>query len=182
MSNDTTTGESPVNREYLAGSMAASSAPAEIRVSSGDFQAFGLMPEESTAFGNSESPAINWANTPPLTKSIAIILEDADSGNPPIVHWMVANIPPTEKCIPFMVPEGDSPAQLKGGIQGTTTNGHVGYFGPRPPAGRTNEFHFQVFALDTTLALRPGFGRNELLSALQGHVLAKGVLVGLFRR
>ncbi len=183
MTNDTTTGETHVNRDHLAGSKVGSDVPAEIRVISGDFRAFGLMPYESSAYGNSESPALTWSSIPDGTHSIAVIMEDADSGNPPIVHWMVANIAPAEQGLPFMVPEGQSPKQIKGAIQGITTNGQVGYFGPRPPAGgKACEYHFQVIALDTELPLRAGFGRNDLLSAMKGHVLSWGVLVGMFRR
>jgi phosphatidylethanolamine-binding protein (PEBP) family uncharacterized protein len=34
--------------------------------------------------------------------------------------------------------------------------------------------HVQVFALDTTLDLPPGFNRQARLKAMRGHVLAKG--------
>jgi len=181
--NDATTGESPVNREHLAGSVVGSDAIAEIRVSSSDFNSNGLMPQSATAYGNSESPAISWTGIPEGTQSIALIMEDADTGNPPLVHWMIVNISPSEKGLPFMISEGANPPQPKGSIQGITTNGHVGYFGPRPPSGgKAHEYHFQVFALDSMLTLTGGFGRNDLLSAMKGHILAKGSIVGFARR
>jgi phosphatidylethanolamine-binding protein (PEBP) family uncharacterized protein len=37
-----------------------------------------------------------------------------------------------------------------------------------------------VFALDTTLALPASADRDALVKAMQGHVLAKGELVGTY--
>jgi Raf kinase inhibitor-like YbhB/YbcL family protein len=59
----------------------------------------------------------------------------------------------------------------------------VGYKGPRPPEGDpAHHYHFQVFALDNKLELPAGANREELLKAMGGHVLAKGELVGWFKR
>jgi phosphatidylethanolamine-binding protein (PEBP) family uncharacterized protein len=58
-----------------------------------------------------------------------------------------------------------------------------GYIGPRPPAGDPpHRYDFQLFALDTTLELASGFNRHALLEAMEGHVLAKSMLVGTFAR
>ena len=45
-----------------------------------------------------------------------------------------------------------------------------------------HDYHFQVFALDTTLDLPPGAGKAELLAAMQGHVLAAGEVTGTYAR
>jgi phosphatidylethanolamine-binding protein (PEBP) family uncharacterized protein len=45
-----------------------------------------------------------------------------------------------------------------------------------------DHYHFQVFALDTTLKLDSGFNRHQLLKAIKGHVLAKGETTGTFQR
>ncbi len=39
-----------------------------------------------------------------------------------------------------------------------------------------------VFALDRQLDLPTGTNRDEVLSALKGHVLARGELLGIFKR
>ena len=66
-------------------------------------------------------------------------------------------------------------------LQGRTTRGSVGYYGPRPPVGDPpHHYHFQVFALDTMLDVPLGADRDQVLDAMQGHVLAKGELVGTY--
>ena len=53
----------------------------------------------------------------------------------------------------------------------------------RPPEGDPpHHYHFEVFALDTMLDLHAGANRDDLVNAMRGHVLAKGELVGLFKR
>ena len=53
----------------------------------------------------------------------------------------------------------------------------------KPPEGDPpHHYHFQVFALDRELDLPHGASRAELLEAMQGHVLAKGQLVGTYQR
>ena len=55
--------------------------------------------------------------------------------------------------------------------------------GPKPPAGDPpRRYHVQVFALDTELSLPQGANRDMVLALAAGHVLAKGVLVGTFKR
>lgn len=52
--------------------------------------------------------------------------------------------------------------------------------GPKPPVeDPAHNYHFQLFALDVpTLGLKPGAAREELLTAMKGHVLAAGEVVG----
>lgn len=71
----------------------------------------------------------------------------------------------------------------EGVLRGANDRGYTGYFGPRPPEGDPpHHYHFQVFALDKPLDLPLGAGRDQLLSAMQGHVLVKGELVGTYRQ
>jgi Raf kinase inhibitor-like YbhB/YbcL family protein len=60
--------------------------------------------------------------------------------------------------------------------------GRAGYFGPCPPRNDTlvHHYHFTVYALDVAgLGLLGTFGGAEVMQAMQGHVLAKGEVVGL---
>jgi len=43
-----------------------------------------------------------------------------------------------------------------------------------------HHYHFQVYALDRMLDVPWGADRDTLLQAMQGHVLAKGTLVGTY--
>ena len=54
----------------------------------------------------------------------------------------------------------------------------AGYMGPKPPAGMTHPYHFEVFALDSKLDLDPAMtDRMALINAMKGHVLAEGEIV-----
>jgi Raf kinase inhibitor-like YbhB/YbcL family protein len=102
----------------------------------------------------------------------------------PVVHWVAWNIP-GEKT---ELREGlesldrlDDPMGLRQGPN--TAAGNIGYKGPRPPEGDPpHHYHFEVFALDQMLDLRAGANREDLIKAMRGHVLAKGELIGVFKR
>jgi phosphatidylethanolamine-binding protein (PEBP) family uncharacterized protein len=53
------------------------------------------------------------------------------------------------------------------------------YMGPHTPPGPKHHYHFQLFALDSTLAADAGGSYDSLTAALKNHVLAEGELVGL---
>jgi Raf kinase inhibitor-like YbhB/YbcL family protein len=61
--------------------------------------------------------------------------------------------------------------------QGRNGFGSLGYAGACPPSG-THTYRFVTYALDTTLALRSGASREELLRAMRGHILATSTIVG----
>ena len=96
-----------------------------------------------------------------------------------ILHWMIFNIPGAARELP----EGIS-AQAQfpdGAIQGLNYSKKVGYIwdGSTAP-GPYHHYTFELFALDTKLRLGPNATEAEVLRGMDGHVLAKGVLVGRF--
>lgn len=157
---------------------------ATISVTSPTFAANGAIPLANTAYGDDLSPALEWSGVPANAKSLVIMMEDPDSLNPkPTVHWIAANLPPDLRRLPAHVPKTERPGVLRGGMQGANTPGDFGYYGPKPPAADgPHRYHFQVFALDTTLTLPSGYNRQALRKAMRGHVLAKGDLVGTYDR
>jgi hypothetical protein len=57
------------------------------------------------------------------------------------------------------------------------------YLPPDPPSGHgPHRYVFQIFALDTRLDFEKPPGRGALLEAMRGHVLAKGLHIGLYER
>jgi hypothetical protein len=59
--------------------------------------------------------------------------------------------------------------------------GRAGYFGPCPPSG-THRYFFKVYALDTSLSLGANSRKKDVEVAMEGHMLAKGELIGLFSK
>lgn len=142
------------------------------------------IPAIFSAEGENISPPLEWNRGPKNTRSYAIIMEDPDApNNPPFVHWLVYNLPPEINSLPGGVPPHPELEHPRGARQGINSRGESGYFGPRPPVGDpAHHYHFQVFALDTRLDLPAGADRMQLLTAMSGHILSVGDLMGSYER
>jgi Raf kinase inhibitor-like YbhB/YbcL family protein len=110
---------------------------------------------------------------------VAIIADDPDAPAGTWVHWLVWNLPPGTNSLEENVPADNELSG--GGVQGTTSFGTVGYGGPAPPSG-THRYYFKVYALDRVLALPSTATKKELERAMEGHILAKGQLMGKYAR
>ena len=142
---------------------------------------------EGAAPGEGTSPAISWANAPAATQSFVLHMHDMDvvrnKTTDDQAHWVVWNIPATATGLPEGVPKG---AQLKDGSLQISATGQV-YRGPgAPAAGPRHHYVFELFALDTRIDVQPTADafetRANVLKAIQGHILAKAVYGGLFKR
>ena len=98
--------------------------------------------------------------------------------------WVAWNIPADVTQLREGLPEQDSLTEPEELRQGVNSRGTIGFLGPRPPAGDPpHNYHVQIFAIDRVLDVPiTGADRDQLLSALKGHVLARGELVGQFAR
>jgi len=146
----------------------------------------GEVPKQYTMSDpNAVSPKLEWSNVPAGTVSFALIFHDPDvalkKSTEDVLHWMAFNIPGTATGLPEGVP---ATAQLPDGtVQAKNLRGQVGYMGPgAPPAGPMHHYTWELFALDTKLDLGPDAKRADVLKAMEGHILGKGVLVGRFHR
>ena len=159
---------------------------ASLTVSSIAFGQGGEIPALYSSYDQNASPPLRWTEGPPDTQSYAILTEDPDARTTPlpVVHWVVWNIPATVTALREGLESLDRLEDPMGLRQGpNTAAGNVGYKGPHPPEGDPpHRYHFEVFALDQTLDLRAGANREDLVKAMGGHVLAKGELIGLFKR
>ena len=134
---------------------------------------------------NPVSPKLQWTNVPPNTMSFVLITHDPDvalekkTGD--VLHWMAFNIPGSARELPEGVP---AEAKLGDGtVQAKNRRGAVGFLGPGAPAvGPYHHYTFELFALDTKLDLGPDATRADVLNAMEGHIVGKGVLVGRFHR
>ena len=159
----------------------------------GGFQDGGQIPvkfsqaAEGAAPGEGTSPAISWTNAPAATQSFVLHMHDMDVARNRTtddqVHWLVWNIPASATGLPESVPKG---SQRPDGSYQISATGPV-YRGPGAPAtGPLHHSVFELFALDVKLDVPPAADafetRASVLKAMQGHILAKSVYGGLFRR
>jgi Raf kinase inhibitor-like YbhB/YbcL family protein len=140
----------------------------------------GTFPKRETCDGQDTSPQLAWSGAPPGTMSFALILDDPDAPGGTFTHWIAWNIPAGTHELAENLPKT---AELADGArQGRNDFGKVGYGGPCPPPGKPHRYFFRLFALDNAPAVKPGAGRGELERALQGHILARGELMGRYAR
>ncbi len=133
-----------------------------------------FIPAPYTCDGENVNPELRILEVSAETKSLVLIVEDPDAPSKAFVHWTVWNINPRTKIIPRnSVPEGS--------VEGLTNFGRPGYGGPCPPSG-THRYYFKVFALDKTLDLHSSASREALEQAMEGHLSARGELMGRYQQ
>jgi len=149
----------------------------------------GVIPDKYTgaAGPTSPSPELKFSQVPPGTLSFAIIMHDpepaipAKSSRGDVTHWLIWNIPGTSTGLPEGVMAGDLPDGTKQQSLRST-----GYMGPGAPPGPYHHYTFTLYALDTKLDITPAQNafetRTAILTAMEGHVLGKAVLVARFHR
>jgi Raf kinase inhibitor-like YbhB/YbcL family protein len=139
------------------------------------------------ATGEGLSPAISWTNVPAGTQSFVLNMHDMDLARNKTTddqaHWVVWKIPATATGLPEGVPKG---ATLANGAFQISATGQM-YRGPGAGAnGPKHHYVFELYALDTTIDVQPAADafetRANVMKAVQGHILAKAVYGGLFRR
>ncbi len=144
------------------------------------FSEGGDIPQKHTCDAVDASPALNWNEPPAGTKSFSLIMDDPDAPAGTWVHWVLYNVPATNRALPEAVPKDQ---QLKDSShQGQNSFKRVGYDGPCPPRGPAHRYYFKLYALDTNLSLSAGAGKADLEKAMAGHVLAQGQLMGRYKR
>jgi Raf kinase inhibitor-like YbhB/YbcL family protein len=142
-------------------------------ISSSAFAPNGQIPAKYGCSGQSISPPLTFDHVPPSAKTLALLVEDPDAPGKLFTHWVVWNIPPMTGS----VGEGQPP----GGTQGTNSYGKIGYGTLCPPSGE-HRYVFRLFALDTDLSIGDHSGRDDLLQAMHGHIVAEAQLIGRYRR
>jgi Raf kinase inhibitor-like YbhB/YbcL family protein len=131
---------------------------------------------------NSPSPAISWSNAPAGTHSFVLIMHDPDpvigGSVMDVLHWAIYDIPSTSKGLSENVGKGDLP---DGSKQIKNIAGGNGYLGPCPPEGHgDHHYTLELYALNAKLGLPSSASRQELLNAMNGKILSKGVYIGIF--
>jgi Raf kinase inhibitor-like YbhB/YbcL family protein len=151
----------------------------KFEIHSSAFQPGERIPVVYTADGQDVSPLLKW-KLPENARSAALICDDPDAPMGTWVHWVIYNIPPaTEELKEGISKDMHLP---DGSLQGKNSWSKVGYNGPDPPSGKIHHYHFKLYALNEPIQLSAGATKEQLIAAMQGHVLAQAELVGVYGR
>lgn len=142
-----------------------------LHVSSPAFSYEEMIPARFTCDGDGISPELRIADLPQNAVTLALIAEDPDAPKGTFDHWLAWNIERTTH-----IAEGENV-----GVSGRNSAGKTGYHPPCPPSG-THRYYFHIYALDGHLDLTPDASRQELEAAMEGHIIAKGTLMGQYSR
>ena len=149
-----------------------------IDVTSSAFADGGTIPQKHAGkgVGDNVSPALQWTGVPADAKQLVLIMDDLDVPMPkPLMHTIAVIEPDVG---------GLGEAELKPGTTGVRLIKAFGdtYVGPRPiPGHGPHHYRFLVLALDQRVPDDVA-GHGALLSAIAGHVLARGTLTGTYER
>ncbi|PIP42591.1 MAG: YbhB/YbcL family Raf kinase inhibitor-like protein [Desulfobacterales bacterium CG23_combo_of_CG06-09_8_20_14_all_51_8] len=154
-----------------------------MELKSPNFENQAEIPRKHTCDGGDISPELRWSGVPNGTRSFALVVDDPDApdpANPKMtwVHWVLYNIPASFVSLP----EGFSKQGLpEGFLNGLNDWKRTGYGGPCPPIGMHRYFH-KLYALDVILSDLKNPTQKQLEKAMDGHILKKAELVGLYHR
>ena len=153
----------------------------EIKIKSTAFNEGSSIPSKFSCENENVSPQLHWNEVSKNIKSYAIILDDPDAPGGNFVHWVIFNIPGTmNELHENVTPSRNIPDEV---MIGTNSFGRIGYGGPCPPPGKAHRYYFRIFALDTILHhVESGATKQLLIKAMEGHIIAKGELMGTYKR
>lgn len=144
------------------------------------FEAGARIPNRYTCEGENLSPPLEWEARPEGTESFVLICDDPDVPSGVFSHWVLYDIPSYASELPLGVEREERPDQV--GVHGRNSFGNTFYEGPCPPPGATHTYYFRLYALDIELGLPPGANRDQILPAIEGHILDRAELQGKFTR
>ena len=151
------------------------------------------IPMHYSARGDNKSPAFEFkwftgtspSAAPAGLQSYAVIFHDVENSSnrttADTLHWAAFNIPGTATGLPEGLGPGDLPDGTINGPGLSRRNNNPGaYFGPGAGAGPLHHYVFEFYALDTKLSLTHTGSRDDLLKAMDGHVIGKAAYFGRF--
>jgi len=146
-----------------------------MKITSPVFKNNAQIPSKYTCDGENINPPLEISEVPEGAKSLVLIVDDPDATRGfTWLHWTLWNIKPDTKEIS----ENSIP---QGAIEGKTDFGKSGWGGPCPPSG-SHRYFFKLFALNAVLDLSDSASLDEIQKAMEGHILEKAELIGLYSR
>jgi Raf kinase inhibitor-like YbhB/YbcL family protein len=158
------TGKLTLQLDNLAGTL---------KISSPVLQPGGRIPLEHSCYRKNKSPPLGWADAPRGTKNLVVFFEAVDAVEGDSLQWAVYNIPVTMSALAGALPK--EPLLPDGAAQALNDGGNIGYVGPCKPKGEF-PYRLRVFALDTALDLPGALKKDDLIRAMNGHIIDMAVL------
>ena len=121
------------------------------------------------------NPPLEIGGVPDDADSLTLVVDDPDAVEPAGKvwdHWVVWNIDPATETIPEDWDASEA-------VEGQNDYGEHGYGGPNPP-DREHRYRFRLYALDEPVDLAVGSTKDELLTAIEGHVVDEAQLEGTY--
>ncbi len=156
-----------------------------MKITSSAFTHEQKIPSKYTCDGENINPSLQFSEVPQQAKSLALIMDDPDAPMETWVHWTIFNMEP----LTLGIEEGTKP---KSGVEGVTSFGKPGYGGPCPPPASpeqlqrgesgTHRYFFKLYVLDTKLDLPATADKKQIEEKMQGHILDKAELIGLYSK
>jgi hypothetical protein len=144
----------------------------KLQLLSSAFADGGAIPIRYSCKGGNFSPPLEIHGVPEGTALLALVMNDPDAPNGGFLHWTMWHLnPDLEQIFENQVPDDAR--------QGLNDSGNMGYSGPCPPSD-THRYIFNLYALGTPLELEAGASREELMKAIENHVIAQTTLMGTF--
>jgi Raf kinase inhibitor-like YbhB/YbcL family protein len=153
-----------------------------LKLTSSAFADGGMIPKKYTCDGDRAlSPPLSIGGVPEGAGFLVLVMDDSDVPKqlrPDGVfdHWVLYGIPPETK----QIQEGGL-----AGNPGLNGAGNAAYTGPCPPTNyepSTHRYVFTLYAVSGTLNFIKVPSKADVLGAIQGRVLAKTTLTGLYSR
>lgn len=145
-----------------------------MKITSPVFEHNQKIPAKYSCDSQGVNPPLVFLDIPKNAKSLALIVDDPDATVGTFGHWVVYNIDP-------QVLEASENSVPRGGIEGNSSLGKPGWVAPCPPAG-THRYFFKLYALDIILNLSGNTSKSDLEKAMEGHIIEKAELIGLYQR
>ena len=174
-----------IGAEFVAAQKQNTPPPSKFKMATTAFFDDDWIPVQYTCgVSDSSSPGVQWSDAPQGTMSFALIFHDTDAapgkGSMDVTHWILWNIPAFATQLSGRILPDTSPDGIQ---QGKNIRGANGYQPPCPPPGALpHHYVFELYALDSKLSLAAGTTRADLLKAMDGHVVGKASIVGIFRQ
>lgn len=148
------------------------------------FQNGASIPSQFTCDAENVSPPLQISGVPEGAKSLVLIMDDPDI--PQVFkqersidsfdHWTLFNIAPDTTEV------AQSGSVGTAGANGAGKNQYTGPCPPREYEPSEHRYFFKLYALDSLLSLGAGATKQEVLDAMEGHIIGEAELMGKYKR